>query len=339
MKHLFRPVTALFLALIAVFFVGLSEVKVSATQFELKTFAESLNAAAEAHRQQNFELEKKHLLEAEKAVKNLPRHPANAMLWQDFNNMLIEKTFSRIHGKSSSRLEGIYFGLVNYSKGGLYEHLAEAIQSHKERMPYYSEQTNGKSDPIFKKIADLQSLNLPIAWFIDLQARKFHKKGIHIITADLKSMATIFPKEKPPSYCGKMPAAAFAEARIKIKNFQQKAMKHLKTHNFSGVAAATHEIVTYIKNSEKKYGAHMAMTVHMLDSIGYCALHAAEYQKQTDGATDHLASQFLTIQVFPMQECLPTDEKAQTLHQMGVGAIVNDVPDIPFLQEWQAQHR
>lgn len=72
------------------------------------------------------------------------------------------------------------------------------------------------------------------------------------------------------------------------------------------------------------------MTVHMLDSVGYTSLHAAKYQAASHGKTDNLARQFLTIQILPLQECLPTDEKAQKIHKPGAGVIVNDVPDIPY---------
>jgi len=203
-------------------------------------------------------------------------------------------------------------------------------------MPYYSSITNGRSDAIFKKIAGLQSLNLPISWYIDLQAKRFQRAGIPVITGDLVNMNTINPKEQPPVYRGIMPESTIKDLRIRIREFQKHAMSALKKPDFKAVARATHEMVMHVKELEKKHGAHLAMTVHMLDSIGYTALHAADYQKNTHGDTDNLCRQFLTIQVFPMQQCLPTDLKAQHLHAAGAGVIVNDVPDIPFLKEWNA---
>ncbi|MBU1106420.1 MAG: hypothetical protein KKB51_07125 [Candidatus Riflebacteria bacterium] len=103
---------------------------------------------------------------------------------------------------------------------------------------------------------------------------------------------------------------------------------------FHKIADATHGLVVELCQLEKQHNAHLAMLVHMLDSVGYTALHAADYQHEAEGKTDNLAHQFLAIQIFPLQECLPTDHKAQALHAKGFGIIVNDVPNIPFLAAW-----
>ncbi|MFZ5951078.1 MAG: hypothetical protein ACOYXC_10260 [Candidatus Rifleibacteriota bacterium] len=304
-----------------------------------KHFVAALYDAEAAHRAGDAEAEQQHLKMAAKMLEGLPTNTSNALIEQDFKGILIEDAFGRVHKNPSWRLEHIYHGLFDCTKGGLYEHLAEAIASHESRMPYYSEKTGGKSDAIFKKIASLQGLNLPIAWYIDAQARRFQKNGIPIIIGDLKSMATINPREKPPVFKGCMSPADFEEARRLIRTFQQQSIKALRKKDFDAVAAITYKTVNQIRAMEKKHGAHLAMTVHMLDSTGYCALHAAQYQKQTQGKTDNLARQFLTIHVLPMQECLPTDAKAQAIHQLGIGVVVNDVPDIPFLEEWQRLKR
>jgi len=149
-------------------------------------------------------------------------------------------------------------------------------------------------------------------------------------------MSTIYSKERPPCYNGIMSDETLKAARIKVRDYQKTAFRHVSKNEFYKVAEATHELVIYLRQLEKQHNAHLAMLVHMLDSVGYTALHAAGYQQNTSGATDNLARQFLTIQIFPLQECLPTDHKAQALHARGIGVIVNDVPDIHFLKEWDA---
>ncbi|MEW6712771.1 MAG: hypothetical protein AB1403_23340, partial [Candidatus Riflebacteria bacterium] len=177
-----------------------------------KHFVAALQDAEAAHRSGDTQAEQQHLKMAAKMLEGLPTNTSNALIEQDFKGILIEDAFGRVHKNPSWRLQHIYHGLFDCTKGGLYEHLAEAIASHESRMPYYSEKTGGKSDAIFKKIAGLQGLNLPIAWYIDAQARRFQKDGIPIIIGDLKSMATIFPKDKPPVFKGCMSPATIEEA-------------------------------------------------------------------------------------------------------------------------------
>lgn len=301
---------------------------------EFHQFVEALKKAEIASRNGNDDLEKSYLQAAKKALEKLPKNTANGVLRIEFQRALTENTFHRLHGGRSPQLTNLYQGLLACAKGGLYEHLYEAITSHETRMPYYASISDGQSDPIFKKIAFMQRMNLPIAWYIDLQARKFQKSGIPIIIGDLKSMATIPPKEKKPEYQGTMSSQTFNEIRIHLRDYQRTALKFVKDSKFAEVAAETLKMVNYVRYMEKQHRAHLAMTVHMLDSVGYTSLHAAKYQTDSQGKTDSLARQFLTIQILPLQECLPTDKKAQAIHKLGAGVIVNDVPDIPFLQEW-----
>lgn len=309
---------------------------------EFAPFARHLETARSAARAGHQEEEQSALQAARRSLDNVKMESPHALIKQDFQSILVKDTFNRIHGAPSDQLRGLYFGLECGTKGGLYEHLDEAIRSHESRMPYYSKQSGGASDPLFRKIATLQRLNLPVAWYIDLQARRFQKAGIPIITGDLFSMSTIFPKDRPPRYTGIMSDETLKAVRIKVREYQKKAFRYVSKSEFYKVAEATHELVVSLRQLEKQHNAHLAMMVHMLDSVGYTALHAAGYQQKTSGATDNLARQFLTIQIFPLQECLPTDHKAQALHAKGIGVIVNDVPDIHFLKEWetwQAQQR
>lgn len=306
---------------------------------EFAEFVSALHDAKNAHDSGQSNLEQQFLKQAEKVLDTMRLVPSSALIRQDFKGILVQNAFCKVHGQKSPELRHLYSGLFDVAKGGLYEHLADAISSHESRMPYYASKTSGKSDAIFKKIASLQSLNLPISWYIDVMARRFQKVGIPVITADLVSMSTIFPKEHAPQYRGIMSSQTISDARILVRDYQKAAMRKLKKNDFYQVAVLTHDLVTSIKNLERQHNAHLAMTVHMLDSIGYTALHAADYQKQTHGDTDNLCRQFLTIQIFPMQECLPTDHKAQAIHALGVGVIVNDVPEIPFAAEWQKTHQ
>jgi hypothetical protein len=266
----------------------------------------------------------------------LEPEPGNAALKQDFSTLFLKGTFSRLHGATGAFTQDLYLGLEKAAQGGLYEHLREAILSHEQRKPYYSAMTQGKSDPILRKIGLLQRLNLPVSWYIDLRARKFQKAGIPIITGDLVSMSGILPRETPPRHRKIMSTAAAEEVRVLLRDFQKKAFHLIPKKAFHELAGAAYNLVQQVRQIETRDDVHLAMTLHLLESVGIAALHSVAYLKQSQGATAGISQLYLSIQIFPLQECVKTDQKAQALHAIGVGVIVNDVPPIPFVTEWES---
>ena len=113
---------------------------------EFASFAQHLETARNACRAGNPEEEQGALQAARRSLENIRMESPHALIRQDFQNILVKDTFNRIHGAPSDQLRGLYFGLECGTKGGLYEHLDEAIRSHESRMPYYSERSGGASD-------------------------------------------------------------------------------------------------------------------------------------------------------------------------------------------------
>ena len=54
------------------------------------------------------------------------------------------------------------------------------------------------------------------------------------------------------------------------------------------------------------------------------------------GRTYKLASDFAKLQLLAIKfgKSINLDKRANVLHQQGVGILVNDLPDIPFLDEY-----
>lgn len=341
MRHMGR-MASLFLFLAMLSAVAVPSSAGSVEKIGLGGFSQALIEARSHAQQGQAAAEEAALHRALSSLSRLERHPVNALLNQDFSGLLDRHRFGRAHRLGTTCIDTMYGELTTddrVTKGGLYEHLDEAIKSHEQRLPVYAQLTKGLATPLFRKIATLQKLNLPIAWYIDLRARRFQKQGIPIITGDLVSMSSINPIDTPPRHRGQIPADLLEELRGRMKTYQKAMMLDLRENRFLFIASRTADLLRSVQAVEIREDCHMAMTCHMLESLGITALHGDRWLKLSKGATAGLTKLFLTIQAFPMQECLKTDRKAQDVHALGIGVIVNDVPHIPFLEEWEATKR
>lgn len=308
----------------------------SAPQKSLEEFAQALNDAGTMKNAGKADQEEAALARALQALKGLERHTANAVIQQDFSLLVERHRFQKAHRLGTSPLEDLYGSAVNQTTSGLHEHLTEAIRSHEDRLPEYARLTDNRSTPLFRRIGFLQKLNLPVARYIDWRARRFQKQGISIISGDLVSMKGIAPLTRPPLHRHTLPVASYEALRTLLKGYQKQCLKDLLKTQFTSIAARTFDTLQAVKAYETREDCHLAMTCHMLESIGLFALHAVRYQEQSAGETTGLSRLYLTIQLFPLLECLATDRKAQDSHVMGVGVIFNDVPPIPFEEEWES---
>ncbi|HNV69652.1 MAG TPA: hypothetical protein PKO06_08150 [Candidatus Ozemobacteraceae bacterium] len=299
-------------------------------------FARALQQAERARAAGDRRVEDQALISALDSLNQLEQHPANAVLQHDFANLLERHRFSAAHRLGSTPINQLWCPGSRAAKGGLYEHLDEAIRSHERRLPQYARLTGGLSTPLFRKIARLQRLNLPIAWDIDCRARRFQKQGIPIICGDLVSMNTIAPLDRAPIHHRSLSAGEAERLRFSLRSLQKQGLKLVSANRFRDLAQMTFDLLQTVVRLENQADCHLAMTRHMLESLGLTALHADRYLRQS-ADTAELSRLFLTIQLFPMQECLVTDRKAQACHALGVGVIYNDVPHIPFVEEWEAE--
>ena len=217
-----------------------------------------------------------------------------------------------------------------------FKHISDAIQINTERMETYAGLTNGKSLPLSRALIRFEQRCLVPAAAIDRWAGKFWQKGIGIISNDFVSMKAIKNPEFPPVYrgCLSEPGREFVEKIL--REFRNDFVAAVFRKDFLSASRAAWQTLVCIEQVEKKERCHLAMVRHFLESLGYGALHAIHYARQSNGKTLRLSKTFLLLQVFPFSSCLGYDLEAQKIHQLGIGILVNDLPSIPFKKEWDA---
>jgi hypothetical protein len=215
-------------------------------------------------------------------------------------------------------------------------HIADAIRINRERKPVYAMLTRGTSHLLSHALIGFeQGSKLPAIW-LDRWAKKFWARGINILIDDFMPMDGLKSPFQPPLYRGRLSEAGHKRLKGILSEFRKAFVRTTLNKDFRGAARCSHETLKVVIGVERQEGCHLAMVRHILESFGFSALHAIGYSRQSQGATESLSKTFLLVQALLFAKCIWFDLEAQKSHQLGVGILVNDLPAIPFEEEWDA---
>jgi len=179
---------------------------------------------------------------------------------------------------------------------------------------------------------------LPLAYYLDRQALPFNRQGLTIIVDDFVSMADIKPANTPPVFTGRATKSERAHLLSQLKSFQRLARREIAAHDYAKIAELTAKQLHDVAAFERQCSAHFAMTIHLLESLGFAALHAVTYLKESPQCAT-LCRRLVGIQIYLVNSGMLFDRLAQNCHVRGAGIIVNDVPHIPFLSEYASKNQ
>ncbi len=233
---------------------------------------------------------------------------------------------------------GFLIGVLLLSQGckrienGAEKHLLEAIELYSERRHYYAHETDGRTNTLFNGLILSERLMLGIAHLYDIRAYAFYQKGIPIVAADFVSMDDNLGIGTPIDLAKPFTAALREQVKIRIEQFSPNKC------DFQGAVDQSVQMLAWIDNFEKTNQIYLPMTKHVVESIGFAALHAPIYMSQSAGETLALSCDLVNLQVGTLKRFISIsfDKQANVFHQEGVGVLVNDLPHIPFLSEFHA---
>jgi hypothetical protein len=218
--------------------------------------------------------------------------------------------------------------------GAFYTHIADAIVLNKIRRPQYAELTGGRSRRLSTLLIWFEYTCIPFARYVDWRARRFIERGIPIVEADLVPMDRVRPLEAPPKWRGIADETARGRVRDALRRYRAGIGPALGRSDFDSVARASAEVLDVVDAVEAETTSHFVMVRHFVESIGLAAANALRWREMSGGETDALARRFLRIQALGLGSVLYFDRLAQEIHAMGVGILLNDVPEIPFREKW-----
>jgi len=216
---------------------------------------------------------------------------------------------------------------------GFRAHLDEAIALNLERMPLYGDMTDGASLELSELLIASERLLLDLAEDFDTRAAPFQAQGIPIVAADFVSMEDIGEPTDPPRWAGPWTDALEADLERALAG-----LNDAEADDFEGVCVEARSALWAIDDLEGEHEVHLAMTRHVVESAAYAALHAIDYAEASNGDTVSLSTDLVAIQLdaLPWRLHEALDQRATTIHREGAGILVNDLPHIPFLEEYAA---
>lgn len=224
--------------------------------------------------------------------------------------------------------------MFNLNSFSFCDHLRDAIAINSERKKLYAQMTQNRSLWISRALIFFEKVALVFAWFIDRKAVKFHKMGIPVIANDFVPMHSLPSYDTAPMYRHKASKEVLRSIAKDLKSYRKSMKFYVFQGDFMGAAKISYDVLQRIRKMEKEHECHFAMTCHLIESIGFAALHAPRYAKESQGATISLSKTFIRVQMLGLLSSLWFDKQAGAIHRMRVGILVNDVPSIPFEREY-----
>lgn len=217
---------------------------------------------------------------------------------------------------------------------GMERHLKDAIALNSDRRARYAELTDGRSDGLFRRLILSERALLPLARVIDAQAAPFVARGIPVVEADFVPMERVAPFGTPVPPAAPMGEAEQAAARAVLRAVYRDSGEGLEA-TVRSCALGLEEL----RLVEREAGLSFAMSRHLLESLGYAALHGLEHNRASDGETAGLVAAMVGLQRLGLVTLDPVgiDQQANAFHQQGLGVITNEMPVIPFEEELGAE--
>ncbi len=216
---------------------------------------------------------------------------------------------------------------------GMAEHLEEAIALNTARKARYATLTDGRSDALFDRLIWNERALLPVAWVMDAQAAPFNAQGIGVVRDDFISMERVAPFGTPIPPTMPMSDDAAEHARAVLWQVYLDSGAGLQA-TVQACAEGLEELSLIEREAELSF----VMSRHLIESLGYSALHGLEHNEASGGETEGLVAWLVGLQRLGLVTLDPVgiDRQANAFHVDGIGIIANDVPPIPFEDELAA---
>jgi hypothetical protein len=218
-------------------------------------------------------------------------------------------------------------GAAAREPGCMERHLLEAAALNEERLPLYSVLTDGRSEPISRRLIRFERMGLGLARQVDRAARRYQAAGIPVVCADFVEIAdtppfagsTPPPPAPPPGWRPPTPAAT--------RGAVQRAYRR------DGITGVADELRRRLRHLEDAPG-RWCMTRHMLESAARIAWLAPEHAAAARAANLRsplsISADLIEVHLLLLGEAARLDRMALPLQQAGVPILCGDVPAIEY---------
>jgi len=211
-------------------------------------------------------------------------------------------------------------------------HLQEAINLNTERMPLYSELTNGDSLRYSKKLISDERMALWWAWIFDRVGDKYQAKGVPFMKAEFVEMSLV------PEFSNCYPSNInyqIALQKVEIKNFSSQLKNEIKKDKFESIIQTCNEFLDDLHKQPHVY----CMLRHVIESLRRIAYLIPVHQKKCDQLNLSFPIIYsvilLKIHRLVLGRSKELDEAIAPIQIAGVPFLFQDLPPIDLGLEWE----
>ncbi|KAL1504405.1 hypothetical protein AB1Y20_010811 [Prymnesium parvum] len=225
------------------------------------------------------------------------------------------------------------------------EHIADAIMLNRHRRKYYAQVTQNASWKLSFLLTTSERALRPTLFVMDRLAARCRRRAApgskcqNMLTNnhDWYSMGDVQPRERAPKYRKQATAEERRAMRRALRSFTSICCGGLSCGQFGIVAEEAARALREVDLLEERQQVHWAMVKHVLESCGIMALHSVQYTTENPSCKTLCAFViFCHLCMLRSGMIFVFDHWAQECHCKGAAILVNDVPHIPFLEEYDA---
>lgn len=202
-------------------------------------------------------------------------------------------------------------------------HVTESIAINQERRPFYREMSQGQSERAFRLLLTLEYLMIPSAYYFDLRALPFQKKGIPLLRDELVSM------NRTPQFD---PARRVPVTRGMPELPWRKYYRDLKTAGQTKDPGRVVQVTTRIIEEMSDFPEYYPMTRHLIESVHRFAwfLPAREDDCLKRGVKSprQLVFQIIDYHLLGLWYFVLIDRAGERVHREGIPMLTCELPDL-----------
>jgi hypothetical protein len=189
--------------------------------------------------------------------------------------------------------------------------------------------SKGLSLPFSFMLISSEGLILLFAWYFDRRSKRIDK-GYHnqVMQASFVSMNKVNDIHIPPLYTKCLSKKEKALLQHFLKKEHQHLLNEIKMHNFEYLYTSCSQILTRLKDKERRLGVHLSMSIHIVESLALLAQQCCKFDVIQKPKYQHLMLQLFRFQLVALPFTLMYDSYAQYLHRYNIGICTNDVPKL-----------
>lgn len=217
----------------------------------------------------------------------------------------------------------------SYTDNCFSDHIKESIVINKERKPFYSKLTNGRSNKVFNFLITSETLTLPLAKIYDFRARKYQKNGVPLFCYEFMSMDATprFDLEKRV-----IPTEEFEE--FDWKSYKKRIDVAVKAKDAEAIKEISYEALTALK----AYPHYYCMLRHLFESIYrfayFMPLQVEAAEKAGLKSPAKLSMNVIKMQLLALISANKIDQWSAPIQKEGIPLLCSELPllleDLPL---------